>query len=191
MEQCLGGGRVDNAPDISRRGHWLTYTPGLFVGSGSALASGGPVALWIGYCLMATMVYAMMVALGEMATLFPVAGAFTHYASRFVDESLGFVSTDSFETRSFRGDLNCSPQWEPIYNGLPARQSRLGGYSSTKVLLFLRTGSTFIRIRCQILRCRYPSVCNTTKGVRRSWTMGLSHRYMEGGVKRLCQWQCQ
>ncbi|RSH81104.1 uncharacterized protein EHS24_008538 [Apiotrichum porosum] len=64
---------------------------GLFVGSGSALASGGPVALWIGYCLMATMVYAMMVALGEMATLFPVAGAFTHYASRFVDESLGFA----------------------------------------------------------------------------------------------------
>jgi amino acid transporter len=41
---------------------------------------------------MATMVYSMMVALGEMATLFPVAGAFTHYASRFVDESLGFVS---------------------------------------------------------------------------------------------------
>lgn len=76
------------------------YPLGLFVGSGSALASGGPVALWIGYCLMATMVYAMMVALGEMATLFPVAGAFTHYASRFVDESLGFVSTHSFETWS-------------------------------------------------------------------------------------------
>lgn len=51
------------------------------------------MALWIGYCLMATMVYAMMVALGEMATLYPVAGAFTHYASRFVDPALGFVSS--------------------------------------------------------------------------------------------------
>lgn len=42
---------------------------------------------------MGTMVYGMMVALGEMATLFPVAGAFTHYATRFVDPALGFVST--------------------------------------------------------------------------------------------------
>lgn len=41
---------------------------------------------------MGTMVYGMMVALGEMATLFPVAGAFTHYATRFVDPALGFVS---------------------------------------------------------------------------------------------------
>jgi amino acid transporter len=29
---------------------------GLFVGSGSALATGGPVGLWLGYTLMATMV---------------------------------------------------------------------------------------------------------------------------------------
>ncbi|KLT41895.1 amino acid permease [Cutaneotrichosporon oleaginosum] len=64
---------------------------GLFIGSGSALATGGPVGLWLGYCLMSTMVYAMMVALGEVATLFPVAGAFTHYGSRFVDPALGFA----------------------------------------------------------------------------------------------------
>ncbi|GMK58934.1 hypothetical protein CspeluHIS016_0603760 [Cutaneotrichosporon spelunceum] len=64
---------------------------GLFIGSGAALATGGPVGLWIGYCLMSTMVYSMMVALGELATLFPIAGAFTHYASRFVDPALGFA----------------------------------------------------------------------------------------------------
>lgn len=68
-----------------------TDTSGLFVGSGAALASGGPVGLWIGYCLMATMVYSMMVALGEIATLYPVAGAFTHFASRFADPALGFA----------------------------------------------------------------------------------------------------
>ncbi|ODN90161.1 AAT family amino acid transporter [Cryptococcus wingfieldii CBS 7118] len=60
---------------------------GLFVGSGT----GGPVGLWLAYILMSSMVYAMMVALGEMAALFPVAGAFTHYAARFVDPSLGFA----------------------------------------------------------------------------------------------------
>lgn len=33
-----------------------------------------------------------MVALGEMASLFPVAGGFTHYAARFVDPALGFAT---------------------------------------------------------------------------------------------------
>lgn len=54
---------------------------------------------------MGSMVYGMMVALGEMATLFPVAGAFTHYASRFVDPALGFVSDCLWRSRpSMQGD---------------------------------------------------------------------------------------
>ena len=64
---------------------------GLFVGSGQALAGAGPVGVWLGYILMSTIVYAMMVALGEMASLYPVAGAFTHYGARFVDPALGFA----------------------------------------------------------------------------------------------------
>lgn len=32
-----------------------------------------------------------MLALGEMATYIPISGAFTQYASRFVDPSLGFA----------------------------------------------------------------------------------------------------
>lgn len=34
----------------------------------------------------------MMVALGEMAALYPVSGAFTHYCARFVDPALGFAT---------------------------------------------------------------------------------------------------
>ena len=64
---------------------------GLFIGSGAALADGGPVGCWLGYILMSSMVYSMMVALGEMAALYPVSGAFTHYAARFVDPALGFA----------------------------------------------------------------------------------------------------
>lgn len=36
--------------------------------------------------------YSMMVALGELSALFPVSGAFTHYAARFVDPALGFAT---------------------------------------------------------------------------------------------------
>lgn len=35
--------------------------------------------------------WSMMIALGEMVTMFPVSGAFTHYAARFFDPALGFA----------------------------------------------------------------------------------------------------
>ncbi|PLW19745.1 hypothetical protein PCANC_01987 [Puccinia coronata f. sp. avenae] len=68
-----------------------TIGTGLFVGSGEALNQGGPVGLLLGYSLMGVVVYSMMVALGEMVTMFPVTGAFIHYTTRFVDPALGFA----------------------------------------------------------------------------------------------------
>lgn len=53
-----------------------TIGTGLFVGSGAALRNGGPVGLLLGYAVMGTVVYSMVVALGEMTTLFPVSGSF-------------------------------------------------------------------------------------------------------------------
>jgi amino acid transporter len=68
-----------------------TIGTGLFVGSGAALSAGGPVGLLLGYVIMGSVVYSMMIALGEMATMFPVSGAFTHYATRWLDPALGFA----------------------------------------------------------------------------------------------------
>ncbi|BGP19354.1 hypothetical protein JCM10213_006860 [Rhodosporidiobolus nylandii] len=68
-----------------------TIGTGLFVGAGAALNTGGAAGLFLGYTIMGAVVYSMMVALGEMTTLFPVSGAFVHYASRFVDPALGFA----------------------------------------------------------------------------------------------------
>ncbi|CAI7678859.1 unnamed protein product [Penicillium pancosmium] len=64
---------------------------GLFVGSGSVLATGGPASLIIAYCLIGVMLYCTVHALGEMAVLFPVAGSFSHYSTRFVDPAWGFA----------------------------------------------------------------------------------------------------
>ena len=60
-------------------------------GSGGALAKSGPAGTLIGYAFVGTLVYSVMVALGEMATYIPISGAFASYASRFVDPSLGFA----------------------------------------------------------------------------------------------------
>ncbi|KAF2164219.1 hypothetical protein M409DRAFT_56909 [Zasmidium cellare ATCC 36951] len=68
-----------------------TIGTGLFIGSGGALAKSGPAGALIAYAFVGTLVYSVMVALGEMATYIPVSGAFTVYAARFIDPSLGFA----------------------------------------------------------------------------------------------------
>lgn len=68
-----------------------TIGTGLFIGSGTALSKAGPVGALIAYTWVGTLVYSVMLSLGEMATYLPISGAFTAYASRFVDGSLGFA----------------------------------------------------------------------------------------------------
>ncbi|RYG93565.1 amino acid permease [archaeon] len=58
---------------------------GLFVGSGKALATGGPGALLICFMLVGVMILCTMQALGELAVLYPVNGAFYNYGVRFLD----------------------------------------------------------------------------------------------------------
>ncbi|KAL5361626.1 amino acid permease-domain-containing protein [Aspergillus floccosus] len=64
---------------------------GLFVGSGKVLAVGGPASVLIAYALIGCMLYCTVHALGEMAVLFPVAGSFAHYSTRFIDPAWGFA----------------------------------------------------------------------------------------------------
>ncbi|KAK0631101.1 amino acid permease/ SLC12A domain-containing protein [Bombardia bombarda] len=68
-----------------------TIGTGLFIGSGSALATSGPAGSLIAYAFVGSIVYSVMVALGEMATYIPISGAFTSYATRFIDPSAGFA----------------------------------------------------------------------------------------------------
>ena len=68
-----------------------TIGTGLFIGSGSALAKSGPAGALIAYIFVGSVVLSVMVSLGEMATYIPISGAFTSYATRFVDPSLGFA----------------------------------------------------------------------------------------------------
>jgi amino acid transporter len=63
---------------------------GLFVGSGSALSTGGPASLLIAFGLIGAMLFCVVHALGEMAVLFPVAGSFAAYSTRFLDPAWGF-----------------------------------------------------------------------------------------------------
>ncbi|KAI1851327.1 hypothetical protein JX266_003402 [Neoarthrinium moseri] len=63
--------------------------PGLLVGAGGALASGGPASLLIGFGVIGIIAFSIMQSLGELTTLYPSGGAFTALADRFVDKAFG------------------------------------------------------------------------------------------------------
>lgn len=64
---------------------------GLFIGSGSNLATGGPGSLMLGFIIASVMIITTVFALGELAAVLPVTGAFSTYSTRFIDPSWGFA----------------------------------------------------------------------------------------------------
>lgn len=64
---------------------------GLFIGSGQALATGGPLAVIIGWAIAGSQIVGTIHGLGEITVRFPVVGAFANYSTRFLDPSISFV----------------------------------------------------------------------------------------------------
>lgn len=64
---------------------------GLFISTGQSLAVGGPGAVMVSFVIVGIMLMATIHALGELAVCFPVAGAYTTYATRFIDPAWGFA----------------------------------------------------------------------------------------------------
>lgn len=64
---------------------------GLFIGSASSLNTAGPAFLIVDFLIMGIMLVFVIFALGELACVLPVSGAFATYASRFVDPAWGFA----------------------------------------------------------------------------------------------------
>ncbi|GAA6036035.1 hypothetical protein JCM8097_006575 [Rhodosporidiobolus ruineniae] len=68
-----------------------TIGSGLFLGTGKALATGGPASLLLNYSIVGGVVYLVMLCLGELSTEYPLAGSFTTFSGRFVDEAFAFA----------------------------------------------------------------------------------------------------
>ncbi|TCD69700.1 hypothetical protein EIP91_006467 [Steccherinum ochraceum] len=64
---------------------------GLFLGTAGSLQTGGPVGLLLGYLVVGTMCYSVMVSLGEMIAYLPLPGGHIRLAERFVDSALSFT----------------------------------------------------------------------------------------------------
>ncbi|KAG1803965.1 amino acid permease/ SLC12A domain-containing protein [Suillus subaureus] len=64
---------------------------GLFVGTADSLMYGGPIGLLLGYMVMGTIVYCVMITLGEMVAFLPIPGGHIKLAERFVDPAFSFA----------------------------------------------------------------------------------------------------
>ncbi|QRW12299.1 amino acid permease [Ceratobasidium sp. AG-Ba] len=64
---------------------------GLFLGTAGALRNGGPIGLLLGYAIMGSICYAVMISLGEMIAYLPIPGGHIKLAERFVDPAFSFT----------------------------------------------------------------------------------------------------
>ncbi|KDQ58665.1 hypothetical protein JAAARDRAFT_128741 [Jaapia argillacea MUCL 33604] len=68
-----------------------TIGTGLFLGSGRAIAAGGPVGALLGYVLVSIMVSCVVISIAEMSALVPLSGAVIRHAEYFFDPALSFA----------------------------------------------------------------------------------------------------
>lgn len=64
---------------------------GVFVASGFSLYTSGPGNILLSYILTGAMQYCTMQSLCELCVLFPIAGSFSTFSTRFLDPSWGFA----------------------------------------------------------------------------------------------------
>ncbi|TFK91621.1 amino acid permease [Polyporus arcularius HHB13444] len=64
---------------------------GLFLGTATALETGGPLGMLLAYVAVGSLCYTVMISLGEMAAFLPIPGGHLTFAERFVDPALSFT----------------------------------------------------------------------------------------------------
>lgn len=62
---------------------------GLFLASGQALATGGPVGALFGYIVMSLLTASVALTTGELSSFSPVTGGFIRHATHFIQPAVG------------------------------------------------------------------------------------------------------
>ncbi|KUJ11797.1 uncharacterized protein LY89DRAFT_699848 [Mollisia scopiformis] len=68
-----------------------TIGTGLFLGSGKAIANGGPLGALLGYSFVGILVIGVVLSIAELSALLPLSGAIIRHAEHFVDPALSFA----------------------------------------------------------------------------------------------------
>lgn len=68
-----------------------TIGTGLFLGSGKAIANGGPLGALMGYTFVGVLVIGVVLSIAELSALIPLSGAIIRHAEHLVDPALSFA----------------------------------------------------------------------------------------------------
>ena len=61
------------------------------MGTATSLQNGGPIGLLLGYGVVGSITYTVMISLGEMVAFLPIPGGHIKMAERFVDPAFSFT----------------------------------------------------------------------------------------------------
>ncbi|KAF7629477.1 hypothetical protein AFLA_013191 [Aspergillus flavus NRRL3357] len=64
---------------------------GMWLGSGTSLANGGPASLFIGFLISSSIIWSVCQSIGEMAVIYPLPSAFVQWATIFISPAAGFA----------------------------------------------------------------------------------------------------
>ncbi|KAJ3284171.1 hypothetical protein HDU79_008417, partial [Rhizoclosmatium sp. JEL0117] len=82
-----------------------TIGTGLLLRSGRAIAKSGPLGALLCFAIVGLQVFGVASSIGEMATLLPVEGAFSHFPARFVNPALGFAGGWNVRALTFPAEM--------------------------------------------------------------------------------------
>ena len=91
MEASKGLKRTMSTKAAIMTGVGSTIGTGLFLGSGSVIATAGPGGAIVAYLIGGIIIWLMTSCLGELSAAMPVAGSLQAYSTEFIGPAMGFT----------------------------------------------------------------------------------------------------
>ncbi|KAK2798186.1 hypothetical protein FQN51_007872 [Onygenales sp. PD_10] len=148
---------------------------GLFIGTGKALANGGPGGLMLAYLIVCIGVWSNLQALTEMTIAYPTSGNYIDYAGRWVDPALAFgaglaewlVSLVVVGGAGPTGSVKDGSTWRD----LPVFNNSFGGFASAALTAIWAIGDQiYFGVMCGEAKTPRYSMVNAAKVI--PWRVG-------------------
>ncbi|KAK4494375.1 hypothetical protein PRZ48_014673 [Zasmidium cellare] len=89
---------------------------GLFLASGQAIATAGPVGALLGYLVMGIITWGVALMTGEISAFIPVTGGFVRHATKFVQPALGVATGFNFSPAELSAAATLISFWNTSIN---------------------------------------------------------------------------